>query len=69
MLSFNNESIRDAVKAWLRDPNAANKEYGHISRWDVSKVTNMSRLFADSFYRKFQYLFSILAEVSPDDKT
>jgi surface protein len=37
--------IRRAVREWREDPAAAERRYGHISDWDVSRVTNMSRLF------------------------
>ena len=39
------EDIREAVKLWCSDPAAAEEKYGHISKWDVSRVTNMSELF------------------------
>jgi len=37
--------IREAVDLWCSDPAAAEKTYGHISQWDVSRVTNMNKLF------------------------
>ena len=37
--------IRAAVNLWCSDPAAAEEQYGHISKWDVSCVTNMERLF------------------------
>ena len=39
--------IRQAVKEWLDHPVAAERRYGHISDWDVSRVTDMSELFMD----------------------
>ena len=39
--------IHDAVKLWCSDRAAAEKQYGHISKWDVSHVTNMNVLFYD----------------------
>ena len=39
------EDIHEAVYDWLEDPVAAEKRYGHISDWDVSRVTDMSELF------------------------
>ena len=36
-----NDTIRTAVT------NLAESQYGHISTWDVSRVTNMSKLFKD----------------------
>lgn len=48
---FNNDTLRAAVKEWLEDPRTAEENYGHISNWDVSNVTDMSGLFqgADDF--------------------
>tara|TARA_B110000858_G_C17726709_1_gene438020 strand:- start:696 stop:833 length:138 start_codon:yes stop_codon:yes gene_type:complete len=40
-MKFNNETIRTAVKEWLDDSKKAEKNYGHISKWDLSKVENM----------------------------
>jgi len=37
--------IHEAVKLWCSDPAAAEQKYGHISKWDVSRVTNVSTLF------------------------
>jgi hypothetical protein len=37
--------IRKAADLWYSDPVAAEKKYGHISKWDTSRVTNMSYLF------------------------
>ena len=45
-MKHNNETIREAVKAWLKDQESAEEKYGHISRWDTSKVTDMSELFS-----------------------
>ena len=44
-LSKWNGDIRAAVNLWCSDPAAAEEQYGHISKWDVSCVTNMERLF------------------------
>lgn len=43
-MKFNNETLRSAVKEWL-DESKAEKKYGHISDWDTSEVTDMSRMF------------------------
>ena len=40
-----NIHIREAVHLWCTDQPAALERYGHISKWDTSKVTNMSSLF------------------------
>jgi len=37
--------IRKAVSLWCSDRAAAEEKYGHISHWDVSRVTNMNYLF------------------------
>ncbi len=43
-----NASLRVAVAQWCRDPAAAEAEYGHISKWDTSTVTDMSHLFGST---------------------
>jgi surface protein len=49
--SLNNQTIREAVKMWIKDRESAMVRYGNISHWDVSSVTNMSHMFhgASSF--------------------
>lgn len=42
---FNNETLRAAVKLWLKKPKRAEKKYGHISSWNTSQVTDMKNLF------------------------
>jgi hypothetical protein len=37
--------IKAAVNLWWRDPKAAEEKYGNISKWDVSRVTDMDSLF------------------------
>ncbi len=44
------EDIREAVRCWLKDPEAAERRYSHISDWDVSRVTDMSALFKQAGY-------------------
>ena len=39
------KDIYEAVDDWREDPVAAERRYGHISDWDVSRVTRMTRLF------------------------
>ncbi|MHB0754293.1 BspA family leucine-rich repeat surface protein [Polaribacter sp. M15] len=41
------ENIHAAVNAWVANSTDAEATYGHIKDWDVSKVTNMSALFAE----------------------
>ena len=40
-------NIQTAVDAWCTDPTTAEATYGNIKNWDVSAVTNMSRLFLE----------------------
>ncbi|MGO4819438.1 BspA family leucine-rich repeat surface protein [Flavobacterium sp. W22_SRS_FP1] len=47
-LKFNNKTIRIAVNKWCNDEASAEKKYGHISQWDTSEVTDMSKLFLDA---------------------
>ena len=52
LMKFNNTTIKEATKEWLKDEKKAEKKYGgHISNWDVSQVTYMSFMFdgASSF--------------------
>merc|ERR1712086_996336 len=43
--------IKGAARAWCTDPLKALVQYGHISCWKVSQVTDMNRLFNNQ--RKF----------------
>eukprot|EP01040_Poterioochromonas_malhamensis_P017848 gene17848-20647_t len=43
--SFDNKTLRTAVRFWCRDRAKALKRYGEINDWDVSRVTNMASLF------------------------
>ena len=40
-----NDTIKTAVTLWITDEEEATEIYGLINEWDVSKVTDMSRLF------------------------
>ena len=49
---INNDNIKNLVKDWVKDPtkkiftDPTNDDYvGHISDWNVSRVTDMSKLF------------------------
>ena len=49
---INNNNIKDLVNEWIKDPNTSKFKdlndpnyVGHISDWDVSKITNMRGLF------------------------
>ena len=41
----NDDDIKKAVNEWCAGPVAATVEYGHISKWNTSMVTNMKKLF------------------------
>ena len=41
-----NDDLREAVKLWCTEREAAKKQYGHIKFWDTSRVTDMSLLFS-----------------------
>ncbi|MDC1221587.1 BspA family leucine-rich repeat surface protein [Salibacteraceae bacterium] len=47
-VKFNNETLRAAVREWLKDKSEAKQKYGHISDWDTSEVTDMQCLFKDA---------------------
>eukprot|EP01040_Poterioochromonas_malhamensis_P021989 gene21989-26649_t len=44
-VSFDNETLREAVGLWFSDRAKVRQLYGEINDWDVSKVTNMANLF------------------------
>lgn len=44
-IPLNNTTIREAVKLWFDDRKKCLEIYGHISRWDTSRVSDMSDLF------------------------
>lgn len=48
-IKFNNNTLRIAVKEWCESEYHAIKKYGHISQWDTSSVTNMSKLFLNAY--------------------
>lgn len=39
------KKLQEAVNLWCESPEEAEEKYGHISLWDVSLITDMSRLF------------------------
>ena len=45
-----NKELRNAVEMWMSNEQEALKKFGHIKDWDVSNVTDMSKLFLN---RKF----------------
>lgn len=48
--AFSNKSeLQTALAAWKADRSAAQTQYGHISKWDVSIVSDFSGLFQQSF--------------------
>ncbi len=44
-MKFDNNTLREAVKKWFTNRNETELEYGHISMWNTSEVTDMSGLF------------------------
>ena len=48
MVSFDNDSLRVAVKLWVDDKKAALGRYGDISEWNTSEVTDMSGPFEEN---------------------
>ena len=40
-----NAVIKKAVNEWCEDPVSATVKYGHISKWNTSKVTDMKKLY------------------------
>ena len=47
-IKFNNETIRKAVREYLKDQTKATQIYGDIGSWNVSNVTDMSGMFEDA---------------------
>mgnify|MGYP005842991195 CR=1 FL=1 len=45
LTALNDSNIRQAIEAWNNEPERAVATYGRIEHWDVSNVTDMSRLF------------------------
>lgn len=52
-MKFDNDTLKIAVKEWIKNSSKAEKKYGHISDWDTSGVTDMNFLFENS--RDFNY--------------
>jgi len=44
------EELRDAVRSWDYNASNASRIFGDISNWDVSKVTDMTHMFAQATY-------------------
>ena len=52
--SFTTTTLRTAVRAWCDNSTSAVEQYGHISQWNTSAVTDMSNLFAiDSGFAQY----------------
>jgi hypothetical protein len=45
-LQRTDDDIQKAVNDWCEDPAKATVKYGHISKWNTSKVTTMKDLFS-----------------------
>tara|TARA_B110000285_G_C15032769_1_gene567631 strand:- start:535 stop:909 length:375 start_codon:yes stop_codon:yes gene_type:complete len=46
------DNIYRLVKAWHLNPECMEEALGHIRKWDVSAVTNMSYLFCNSTFNE-----------------
>lgn len=53
--ALDNKSIIDAVNMWKSNKRRCELTFGHISYWDTSQVTDMSRLFFNDSSPKLQY--------------
>ena len=47
MVSFDNDSLREAVSLLFDDEKVALERYGDISEWNTSEVTDMSGPFEE----------------------
>jgi surface protein len=45
-VALRTENLQDAVNLWITNEAEATGEYGEISTWDVSTVTDMTSLFS-----------------------
>lgn len=52
-MRFTNGTLREAVRLWCTNRSVTQQRYGDINDWDVSRVTQMDRLFADTCCRSF----------------
>jgi surface protein len=46
-MKLDNITIREAVNLWCENQNTCIESFGHISNWDTSHVTDMSKLFKE----------------------
>ena len=44
----NNADLKTAVNLWISSQDTAFEKYGHISKWDVSKIVDFSKLFQNT---------------------
>jgi hypothetical protein len=49
-VSFDNETLRAAVRLWCSDRATAYGRYGDINDWDVRKVTDIAKLYKDTTF-------------------
>ena len=42
-----NDNIRQAINMWINTPAVAEANYGHVSDWDTSNVTDMTNAFSN----------------------
>jgi surface protein len=68
MVSFDNDSLRVAVKFWFDDKKAALARYGDISEWNTSEVTDMSELFQGKEFNdcSAQWMFNGASALNQD---
>ena len=43
------EELKDAINLWCINEKLALETYGHISEWNTSKITDMSKLFQEKY--------------------
>ena len=45
-----NDELHIGINLWCDNRNKCIENYGHISEWDVSNITNMQWMFANCYY-------------------
>ena len=43
------DDLQEAVNLWCRNATEATQQFGHISTWNVARVTHFNLLFNDKF--------------------
>ena len=49
-MEFNDKSLREAIQLWLKESAKSEQQYGLISTYNVSNVTNMENIFSTKIY-------------------